>query len=300
MEQTIGIIGLGSIGRNLATTLIRNQFTVLGFDLSAQSKAHAMALGVTVTKKIVNLAKSCHVIILSLPTAKEVEQVCLGSTGLSALLPKGAIVIDTTTSTPQTSRKVATQLQLSGVEFLDAPISGGPASAAAGTVSMMIGGKASTYQKALPILNAISYANILIGKTGAGNIAKTINNMLAATHLITTSEALALAQKADIDPRRVLEAINLGSGRSGASQSMFPAWVQSHRQNSAPNSGCSMGVIRNDVANAKALAKQLRIKLPVATQAAKCWEVSSSKFTDNDDLCCIVKYTNHTLLRNEN
>lgn len=296
MKQVIGVIGLGNIGRNIAATLIRKKFTVIGFDPVKTAQSQALAMGINVTKKLPNLVNKCDVILLALPSEKEVEKVCLEQTGLISSLRKNAIVIDTTTSTPETSRKVASHFAVQDIDFLDAPISGGPSSAATGMLSIMIGGKASVYRKVLPIFTAISHVHLLIGNTGAGNVAKIINNMLAATHLITTSEALALAQKADVDPQRVLEAINLGSGRSGASQAMFPNWIK----NNTPHSGCSMGLIRNDVANAAALAKQLRIKLPVTTQAAKLWEISRTQFTDNDDLCCIAKYTNYSLLRNKN
>ena len=115
--------------------------------------------------------------------------------------------------------------------------------------------------------------------------------MLAAAHLITTSEALTLAEKAGVDPEKVLEAINVGSGRSGASQAMFPTWVM----NKAYNSGFTMGLMRKDVGLAHDLAQQLNLDLPMAAQTAKLWDESRATLVDSDDFCCIAKCTNPTL-----
>lgn len=291
MSQTIGVIGLGNMGCNMATTLANKAFAVIGFDVSDKARATATERGITVVDNLGDLAQQCSVVILSLPKAEHVEVVCLGNEGLVAQLAAGSIVIDTTTSVPETSRKVATALAQQGIDFLDAPVSGGPAGAAAGTMSMVIGGDLDIYSAALPILEAMSGVRTHVGGVGAGNIAKIANNMLAAAHLITTAEALTLAEKAGVDPAKVLEAINVGSGRSGASQAMFPTWVM----NKAYDSGFTMGLMRKDVGLAKALTQELDLTLPMASQTAALWEASSSTLSDDKDFCCITQCTDSEL-----
>lgn len=291
MKQVIGVIGLGNMGANMAATLASKEFTIYGFDLSEKACQQAQGKGITCVESLAELTSLCPTILLSLPKAEHVETVCLGHEGLIETLPLGAVVIDTTTSTPATSRKVAEVFSRQGVAFLDAPVSGGPTGAAAGTMTMVIGGNLEIYQAVLPILEAMSSVRVHVGDVGAGNIAKIANNMLAAAHLITTAEALTLAEKAGVDPNKVLEAINAGSGRSGASQAMFPNWVM----NKAYNSGFTMGLMRKDIRLAKDLAQELDLNLPMTTQTEMLWQASSAEIADSQDFCCITQYTNADL-----
>lgn len=295
MAHTIGVIGLGNMGRNMAATLAKKSFTVIGFDVSEAARKQAAEQGVIPANQLSKLTEQCDIIILSLPKAEHVEAVCLGDNGLIHLATAGTTIIDTTTSVPETSRLVAAEFTKQDIAFLDAPVSGGPAGAAAGTMSMVIGGEMEAYRHVLPVLEAMSSVRVHVGDVGAGNIAKIANNMLAAAHLITTAEALTLAEKAGVDPEKVLEAINVGSGRSGASQAMFPTWVMTK----AYDSGFTMGLMRKDVGLAKALAQSLNLELPMAMQTAALWEDSINKLADSNDFCCIAQCTNPLLFGKE-
>ncbi|MEO9655223.1 NAD(P)-dependent oxidoreductase [Marinomonas sp.] len=291
MDQAIGVIGLGNMGSNMAATLVRKGFSVCGFDLSSDARGMASERGIECVDDITKLTAKCSILILSLPKAEHVEAVCLGAQGLIHFLPANAIVIDTTTSVPETSRRVGEKLAENDIAFLDAPVSGGPAGAAAGTMAMVIGGDEKIYQSVLPILEAMSRVRVHVGDIGAGNIAKIANNMLAAAHLVTTAEALTLAEKAGVDPEKVLQAINAGSGRSAASEAMFPTWVM----NKAYDSGFTMGLMRKDIGLAKDLAQELDLNLPMTLQTEKLWQASSSVISDDKDFCCIAQYTNADL-----
>ena len=295
MSQVIGVIGLGNMGRNMAATLVNHSFSVIGFDLAETARELAAEQGITPVSELTSLTQQCSVIILSLPKAEHVEAVCLGETGLIQHVMPGTVIIDTTTSEADTSRKVASALAKRQVEFLDAPVSGGPAGAAAGTMSMVIGGNLESYNSVLPVLEAMSSVRVHVGDVGAGNIAKIANNFLAAAHLITTAEALSMAEKAGVDPEKVLQAINAGSGRSGASQIMFPNWVM----NKAYNSGFTMALMRKDVGLAKSLVEELGLDAPMVMQTATLWENSATQLDDSDDFCCIAACTNNTLFGKE-
>ncbi|ADZ90213.1 NAD(P)-dependent oxidoreductase [Marinomonas mediterranea] len=295
MQHVIGVIGLGNMGRNMAATLVKKEFTVYGFDLSADVRQLASEQGILPENDVLELAKKCSTIILSLPKAEHVEAVCLGENGLKAVLNQGTTIIDTTTSVAETSRKVAQELESLGVEFVDAPVSGGPAGAASGTMSMVVGGKKATYEHVLPVLEAMTRVRIHVGEVGAGNIAKIANNLLAAAHLITTAEALTMAEKAGLDPEQALQAISAGSGGSAASQVMFPNWVM----NKAYNSGFTMALMRKDVGLAKDLVESLGLDLPMAQKTAELWRASVDQVEDSDDFCAIAKCTNPALFGEE-
>ncbi|WP_342607112.1 NAD(P)-dependent oxidoreductase [Vibrio tritonius] len=293
--MNIGVIGLGNMGSGMAATLAKKSFSVFGYDLSSQALEAIATQGVTPIAQFAELVAVCDVVILSLPKALHVEQVCLGhhqsTESILALGKPGLIVIDTTTSEAQTSRKVAAELAKQGIEFLDAPVSGGPAGAASGTMSMVIGGKESTLATVMPILAAMSTTQVHIGDVGAGNIAKIANNLLCAAHLITTAEVVSMAQHAGVDAEKVLAGINAGSGRSGVSQVNFPKWIL----NDTYNSGFTMGLMRKDVGLAQNLCESLNLSLPLSETVMDLWRQSSESLADNEDFNAIVKLTNSQL-----
>ncbi len=296
MTTTVGVIGLGNMGGGMAATLARHAFPVFGFDLSEAAREKAAAAGVTPATSLAELFDHVDVVIISLPKAEHVETLCLGKAGTEAdtlmtLGAPGLIVIDTTTSTPETSRKVAAALATRGIDFIDAPVSGGPKGAATGSMSMVIGAEDDVLARAMPVLEAMSGTRVHVGSCGAGNVAKIANNMLAACHLISTAEAVSMAARAGVSPEKLLEGLNAGSGRSGATQVMFPSWVI----NKAYDSGFSMGLMRKDVGLASDLTARLGMELPLSATVAQLWDDSSATLDDSEDFCAIVQRTDPTL-----
>ena len=280
----VGIVGLGNMGAGMASTLVKKGREVYGFDLSESAREVISHKGVTPVSTLKELTRICNIIILSLPKAEHVEAVCLGENGIGNLASPGLIVIDTTTSEADVSRKVANSLQASGIKFIDAPVSGGPAGAASGTMSMVIGGDKDVVYSVLPLLQDMSITQVHIGDVGAGNIAKIANNLLCAAHLITNAEVISLAVKAGVDPEKVLEGINAGSGRSGVSQVNFPKWILNNNY----DSGFTMGLMRKDVGLAEKLADDLSLSLPLSRQIIQMWQ-QSQDIADQEDFNAIVK-----------
>jgi 3-hydroxyisobutyrate dehydrogenase len=291
MSLKVGVIGLGNMGGGMAATLAGKGFDVSGFDLSEAALEQARTKGVKPVRDRSALIGSVDVLILSLPKAEHVEAVCLGSAGIVETGKPGLIVVDTTTSTPEASRKVAAELLKQGIAFIDAPVSGGPKGAATGTMSMVIGAEEADLARAMPVLEAMSGTRTHIGACGAGNVAKIANNMLAACHLISTAEAMSMAAKAGVDPQKLLAGLNAGSGRSGATQVMFPTWVL----NKAYDSGFSMGLMRKDVGLASDLSASLDLDLPLSRTVAQLWKASAETLADHEDFCAIVQRTDAEL-----
>lgn len=291
MTMKVGVIGLGNMGGGMAATLASKGFDVSGFDLSEAALTHAKEKGIKPITDRNQLIQESDILILSLPKAEHVEAVCLGDGGIIEFGREGLIVVDTTTSTPEASRKVATALARVGIAFIDAPVSGGPKGAATGTMSMVIGAEDADLARAMPVLEGMSGTRVHVGKCGAGNVAKIANNMLAACHLISTAEAVSMAAKAGVEPEKLLQGLNAGSGRSGATQIMFPAWVL----NKAYDSGFTMGLMRKDVGLASDLADSLDLDLPLSRIVALLWKASSESLPDNEDFCAIVQRTDAKL-----
>lgn len=278
-EKTgVGVIGLGSMGLGMARTLAAKGFEVKGFDLSPVRRDLAAEGGVHPAQTIAEAFRDVSFVVFSLPTASDVETVVTRHADL--LGGEGRVVIiDTSTSEPDVSRALAEKLDLAGHGFLDAPVSGGPAGAASGTLTMMIGGKDGDLALARPVIEALSSKILHVGPSGAGNVAKLVNNMLAAAHMVTTGEGLKLALAAGIDPEAALRVVNAASGRSMISEVHFPTWVMSNRF----DSGFSMGLMRKDVRLAHELAQSTGAVTPLSDLVAKLWGEGSEELSDQDD-----------------
>ncbi|EHJ95823.1 NAD(P)-dependent oxidoreductase [Agrobacterium tumefaciens] len=279
-KQTIvGIIGLGSMGLGMAQTLAGKGFRTLGFDLSEERKELAQQSGVVAVDTIAHAFEESTFLVFSLPTAKDVASVVNDQIEiLKSRSAQRVIIIDTSTSEPDVSRELAAKLALLGHGFLDAPVSGGPAGAASGKLTMMIGGTDEDVALARPAIEAMSAKALHVGPSGAGNVAKLVNNLLAAAHMVTTSEGLKLALAAGIDPEAALRVLNAASGRSMISEVHFPTWIMSDKF----DSGFSMGLMRKDVRLAHELAARTGADLPMAEIVAKLWS-GSSDLKDSDD-----------------
>ncbi len=281
---SVGVVGLGAMGGGMAAHLAESGAETHGFDLSEEARTRLEDKGVTVHGTLAALAEAVDVIVLSLPKAEHVEAVCLGAGGLAEVGRAGQIVVDTTTSMPDVSRRVAAALAGRGMAMLDAPVSGGPSGAASGGMTMMVGGDGDALDRARPVLDIMTATVVHVGGSGDGNIAKIANNLLCAAHLLTTAEAMSLAARAGARPEAVLEAVNAGSGRSGVSQVNFPRWVLS----GAYDSGFTMGLMRKDVGLAVALAKEHGLDLPISMATAEIWRESAQTLADGEDFNRIV------------
>lgn len=279
-----GLIGLGNMGRGMALSLLRNGHAVLGFDLSAETRATRAAEGIAIAESLPALICSCDILILSLPHAAAVRAVIEGSEGVLAHAKPGTLVIDTTTSEPGVTRELAEKLRASGHAMLDAPVSGGPKGALAGTMTMVIGGEADDLARAMPLLEAMSAKRVHVGPSGAGHVTKLVNNLLCGANLVLLGEAMGLIEEAGLDVQTVFSGINAGSGRSGVSEVNLPNWIA----NSAFNSGFTMGLMRKDIRLAAQLMDELDLAPPLAKAVAGIWAASASNLPDGEDFNRIV------------
>ncbi|WP_417828506.1 NAD(P)-dependent oxidoreductase [Thalassospira sp.] len=287
---TIGVIGLGNMGLGMARTLLRDGCAVTGFDLSVERQADAARDGVTIVASQQELFNACETIILSLPTARHVTSVLIGDDGLASCDLGPRLIIDTTTSEPDVTRELDAKLREIGHVLVDAPVSGGPAGANSGQLTMMVGGDDAAFAKAMPVLSVLGGKITHVGPVGAGHAVKIINNMLVATHLLTMREAVELGKAAGVDTNHLITALNAGSGRSAISEVNYPKWVL----NGQFDSGFTMGLMRKDMRLAMALASQKDLTLPVSALAGQIWHQSAEMLADDMDFNRITELNANT------
>ena len=283
--KKIGVVGLGNMGRGMALTLKRGGFEVIGTDAIATTRAALTAEGVCVRQTIGEVVAECDTVFLSLPTAAIVEEVIAGPDGIIEHARAGVLIIDTSTSHPETTRRMLVKLNAVGMELMDAPVSGGPKGALTGTMAMVIGASLQNFKRAEPILVAMTGKRIHVGEVGAGHVAKIANNLFAAAHLLIAGEVTRMAAKAGVPTDQLLQGINAGSGRSFVTELNYPTWVL----NGKFDSGFTMKLMRKDVRLSQELIQALELDLPLAGKVAELWAKSAETIEDAEDFNRIVE-----------
>jgi 3-hydroxyisobutyrate dehydrogenase len=279
MVQTVGLIGLGNMGLPMAQTLRRKGHAVRGFDLDAKRRAAAADSGVALAASHGDVLASCALTILSLPNAAAVRAVVEGADGFVGRAARDSIVVDTSTAEPSVVRALGRAAAAAGLHILDAPVSGGPTEAAAGALAMMVGGGAEILARARPVLDLLASRIVHVGGAGAGAIAKLVNDVLLAAHLLTAAEAFRIGKRAGVDLNRLLEAVNGGTGRSAASDVNLPRWILS----GAFDSGLTMAQMRKEVGLSLNLARELGENPKVLALVDVLWQGSVDSLPGGED-----------------
>lgn len=285
MFKKVGLIGLGNMGRGMALTLKRKGFDVVGTDVNPSIRTSLAKEGISVRETIGEVVSECDIVMLSLPTAHIVEQVVSGPNGILTNAKPGLLVVDTSTSHPETTRRLAGALNAAGMSMLDAPVSGGPKGAITGTMAMVIGGAKEDLERAEPVLTAMTAKRVHVGAIGAGHVAKIANNLFAAAHLLIAGEVTRMAAKAGVPTEQLLQGINAGSGRSFITEHSYPTWIM----NGQFDSGFTMKLMRKDVRLSQELISALAIDLPMSAKVAELWARSAESIADDEDFNRIVE-----------
>ncbi len=220
----IGFIGLGIMGGPMAKNVMKG-----GFDLSVwarrrEAAGEAASLGAHVCSSPSQLASECPWVVLMLPHSQAVEEV-LFQGGLAEAMKPGSVLIDMGSSDPSSSRRIARWLQERQVGFLDGPVSGGPAGAAAGTLTVFAGGDGALLEQVRPLLETMGKRIFHVGAAGAGHGAKALNNLLYGSIFAASCEVLTVGAKWGLDPKVLAAAISASSGRNQALESKFPGKI---------------------------------------------------------------------------
>jgi 3-hydroxyisobutyrate dehydrogenase len=270
----VAVIGLGNMGMAMLGRLVGQGAPPRAFDIDPAKRAAAAALGAEVPAALEGAVG--RVVVLSLPSEAATSAVLAA---LLPVLPAGAAIADTSTLSPVAARRFAAQAAERGVAYLDAPVSGGAAGAGAGTLAMMVGGEAAALAAARPVLDRLATRILHIGDSGAGQVAKLVNNLMVATNLVVAGEAFRLGARAGVPPEALLPVINGATGRSAATEVNWPRWIAS----GTFDSGFTAGLMRKDVRLALGLAEAVGAPLDATARAAAAWEGLAAAVPDDAD-----------------
>ncbi len=282
----IGFVGLGIMGKPMAKNLIK-----AGFDVVVTTHKQAVidefvALGAEGAKNAADeVKKGCDVIITMLPNSPQVREVTLGAGGVVEGGKSGITVLDMSSIDPVESQKISQELEKSGIELLDCPVSGGEPKAIDGTLSVMAGGKKESFEKFLPVLKAMASSVVYVGPIGSGNVAKLANQMIVAANIGVVAEALTFAKKAGTDPQLVYQAIRGGLAGSTVMDAKAPMMLSGNYE-----PGFRIKLHIKDLTNALNAAHAINMPVPMTAQMMEVMQElmnHGEAECDHDD---IVKY----------
>jgi 3-hydroxyisobutyrate dehydrogenase len=287
MTQQIGFIGLGQMGVPMVANLLAAQFHVIGSDLREPvNPPWAKDAPYRFAPDAAAVAPNLDVLVLMLPNSQVVNAL-LWDKGLAALLKKGACVLDMSSSEPMASRDNAKKLAAMGLEFVDAPVSGGVRRAVDGSLAIMAGGEEKSVARVMPILQALGKQIVRVGDAGAGHAVKALNNYVSAAGLLAASEALAAAQRFGIDPKVANQVFNASSGKNNTTENK----VEQFMLNGKFNSGFSMALMRKDLETALSLINSVGGKAEFATACVSQWQLADGALGKQADHTAMYQYT---------
>ena len=292
MSMTVAFIGLGNMGGGMAANLLKNGYAVRAFDLSKDALDKAVEAGAVACASAGDAVEGADAVVSMLPAGKHVEAVYTGSVFSAA--KADALFLDCSTIDVATARRVIEAATANGFEMVDAPVSGGIAAAASGTLTFMVGGTDAAFGRAKPILSAMGKAVIHAGAAGNGQAAKICNNMLLGATMVATCESFAMAQKLGLDPQTFYDISSVSSGQSWSMTSYCPVpgvGPQSPSDNDYQG-GFAVGLMLKDLKLASEAAAQVGASVPMGNAAEALYQILANQGEANRDFSLMIRLLN--------
>jgi 3-hydroxyisobutyrate dehydrogenase len=288
----IGFIGLGNMGLPMAQNLIKAGHSVVGLDVSKAQVDKLVAAGGTAANSVKQAASSTDIVITMLPAGAQVRDVYLGDKGAIAAAGPGTLLIDSSTIDVETARAVSTAAEGRGLAMLDAPVSGGVGGAQAATLTFMVGGPATAFERAKPILEKMGKTIVHAGGPGNGQAAKICNNMVLGVSMIAVSEAFVLAEKLGLDAQKLFDISSKSSGQcwSMTNYCPVPGLVPTSPANRDYQAGFTAAMMLKDLKLAQDAAKAVGAATPLGADAATIYNRYVASGEAGRDFSGIIRF----------
>ncbi len=286
-SPTVGFIGLGIMGKPMSRNVLKAGFRLVVHNRSRQAVQELQSEGATPASSPKEAASRCDVLITMLPDSPDVQAVYLGPGGVFEALRAGFLAIDMSTIAPRVSRELAARAENAGAQMLDAPVSGGDKGAMAGTLSIMVGGSAAAYDRALPVLSAMGKTIVHVGPAGAGQVVKACNQVVVGVVIEAVSEALVLGAKAGVDPARMIEVLQGGLAANKVLELRGPNMLQGRF-----DPGFRVRLHLKDLRIALELAREAGVVLPataVVEQLMQGMRIAGRQDYDHSGLITMIE-----------
>src|SRR5215211_3029947 len=296
MPERVGFIGLGIMGKPMVRNLVK-----AGFEVVVHSRTRASVDEMVAESDAIaaagsprEVAEKTKTVITMLPDSPDVRDVVFGANGLAEAMGNGELLIDMSTIAPAVAIEVAAALKAKGASALDAPVSGGDKGAIAGTLSIMVGGTAEDFERAISLFEAMGKTIVHVGATGAGQIVKACNQVVVALNYAAVSEALVLGSKAGVDPTKIVQVLSGGLANSRVLEMRGPTMIE---HNFEP--GFRVNLHRKDLAIALFTGRETGVPLPMTSLVSQFYDavgVAGGGELDHSALLTLFEeMANHTV-----
>ncbi|MDQ0199349.1 NAD(P)-dependent oxidoreductase [Neobacillus ginsengisoli] len=280
----VGFIGLGTMGHPMAQNLLKKGYELTIYNRTKEKTELLKQQGAAVANSPKEVSLRSEIVFTMLTADAAVEEVVLGENGIVNGVHSGLIVVDSSTISPSTSKKLAAALSQHGVDMLDAPVTGSEPQAIQGILTFMVGGKKDLYEKCMPLFLAMGQAAYFMGENGKGSYTKLANNTMAAINLLSFTEGVTMATKAGIDPEIFVNVVSGGGARSGQvdnkASKVFNRDFTPHFMTQ---------LIHKDLGLASNVAKELEISTPVLALAKEIFQMAKAKGYGSEDMSAVIK-----------
>ncbi len=281
----LGMVGAGNMGYPMASRLIDAGYTVRCYDSDASALRRVADRGAQPADAPAQVVGGANAVLLSLPSSDVVEDVLLNG-GLADAAAPGTVLVDMGSSRPSSTRMLGQRLAPRHVGYVDAPVSGGVAGAEAGRLTIMVGGPDWAVATVRPVLEMLGSKVLHVGDVGAGHALKALNNLLSATHLLATSEAMRIGEAFGLNAENMLAALNSSSGRSGSTEVKWPDYVLP----GSYDSGFGLRLMVKDMKIAVELASDTGRSAALARAALGLWDEAARSLPADADHTEIVRW----------
>ena len=286
MTTSIGLIGPGAMGLAITQALLRGGFRVLVRDIDPARDRLATEAGAIVCAHPAAVAREAEIVISVVVNAAQTRAVCFGENGITPAMRRGGIVLMCSTIAPDDSASIAAELATHGIDMIDAPISGGPVRAAAGTMSMMLAGSAAALHTCDAMLSAMSDKRFVVSHTpGDGSKMKLVNNLMAGINSVAAAEAFSLGIKAGLDPQKIYQVVMASSGMSWMAGDRMKRIIEGDRTVTA-----AVSILTKDVGLALDLGRSLNFPLPAGAQAHQAFLATLALGHAQEDDNAVIRY----------
>ena len=285
MKPTVGLIGLGLMGKPMGRNLLKAGFPLVVWNRSAAKADDLVGAGAKLGANPRDVAAQADVLFTIVSDPPALEEVLSGANGVFAGLRRGSIYIESSTISPDLARRTAASCAERGIDFLDAPVTGGTWGAEKGELLFMIGGKAETFERAKPVLEAVGKKFFLLGPNGAGQTVKLAMNLILALQVDALAEAIALVSASGVAGERLVEVMQASMARSGVLDVKAPLILKNEFPASFP-----LRLMHKDMRLALELAKQQGVTLPAAAAAYGTYSAVKDSSNDDPDFAAVARF----------
>ncbi|XP_015607396.1 3-hydroxyisobutyrate dehydrogenase, mitochondrial [Cephus cinctus] len=290
--SNVGFVGLGNMGGHMARNLLKKGYKLTVYDVNEVAVKSLVKAGAQSAENSGKIAVDAEVVVSMLPSNQHVLDCYTGENGILSSVNKNTLLIDSSTIDPSVSQTVAKQAEQSGALFLDSPVSGGVNAASAGTLTFMVGGVKSNFERAKPILEAMGSRIVYCGDVGMGQAAKLCNNMLLGISMIGTAETFNLGKKLGLDPQVLADIINSSSGRCWSSElyNPVPGILPNVPSSNGYKGGFGTSLMAKDLGLAQAAATRMEAPIPLGALAHQIYRTLIANGQFDKDFSVVYEF----------